>query len=89
MYYLLFQTNSCLKINEACYKNYQDIWKQTNIDDTRRLRLEEILVSLFFSIIEKISKKMKVIKNDLSFEISVYKNSIINGVRENVLAATN
>lgn len=86
IYYLLFQTNSCMKINETCYQKYLKIWEKITTNDNERQCLEEELILSFFSIITDLSKELTII-NNLETEISTYKNLIINGIKNNVLDA--
>ena len=71
IYYLLFQTDADMKIND-------------------RIRIEELFVLHFFAIIEKLTEQIDLAEegNKLSSGISIYKNQIINGIRDNVLNIT-
>lgn len=90
IYYLLFQTDKYMKINESCCQNYQELWEQAVIDEKDRETLEELLILRFFDIIEKLKDQIKVMEkiNGISSGISGYKNSIIGGIRNNVLNVT-
>lgn len=90
VYYLLFQTDKNMKINEIYCQNYEKIWEQLGLDIAERISMEELFVLRFFLIIQKLEDQMKAMKrnNKISSGISVYKNSIIDGIRNNVLDAT-
>mgnify|MGYP007021945995 FL=1 len=89
IYYLLFQTDADMKINESYRQNYRDLWEE-GTDEADRIRIEELFVLHFFAIIEKLTEQIDLAEegNKLSSGISIYKNQIINGIRDNVLNIT-
>lgn len=89
IYYLLFQTDADMKINESYRQNYRDLW-EAGTDEADRIRIEELFVLHFFAIIEKLTEQIDLAEegNKLSSGISICKNQIIKGIRDNVLNIT-
>ena len=86
---LLFQTDADMKINESYRQNYRDLWEAVT-DEADRIRIEELFVLHFFAIIEKLTEQIDLAEegNKLSSGISICKNQIIKGIRDNVLNIT-
>ena len=90
IYYLLFQTDADMKINESYRQNYRDLWEAVT-DEADRIRIEELFVTfIFLTIIEKLTEQIDLAEegNKLSSGISICKNQIIKGIRDNVLNIT-
>ena len=83
IYYLLFETDYNMKINEECREKYLEIWKDFGLKRKDECKLEELFVYNYFAILACMFKEKR--DTDQLYKISSYKNSIITGIRSDVL----
>ena len=83
IYYLLFETDYNMKLNEDCREKYSEIWKDFVPERKNQCQLEEMLIYQYFNIVSNIFNEKR--NPDQLYIISSYKNSMITGIRSDVL----
>lgn len=87
IYYLLFETDCNMKINKECREKYSEIWKSFALEREDQCKLEEVLIYHYFDLISNMFNENFDEKRDPDqlHRISWYKNSMITGIRSDVL----